>query len=420
MRCLVITLLVACAFAASSALKHKPWKNNDILSVRANKYAADDESTRCIAEGSDGSEYRGTVSVTAKGHGCLRWNRFRSLGSAVTCGLGSHNYCRNPDKSIMPWCRVKRGTRIMREFCDIPRCEAKPTESPTEPTEPTEPEQDTERTCGERSLNSIYRIIGGYRTTVESQPWMASIFVNKCFKCGGTLIAPCWVLTAAHCFPSGRRNKLEHISVYLGKNAINETDHNKEQKFKVTKLIIHEDFDNTISENYNNDIALMQIVDSSGQCAQRTRTVRTVCLPPSKHMMPYGSFCTTAGYGTVKSNGFEYSKFLKEARLELISPKVCHQDNYYGKSEVPLTDNMVCAGSPTWKDDACQGDSGGPMVCEVNGRMFLFGVVSWGEQCATKFKPGVYTKVTNYNKWIEDHTGLPSSFTSGIMYPHKR
>uniref|UniRef100_A0A8B9HWN7 trypsin n=1 Tax=Astyanax mexicanus TaxID=7994 RepID=A0A8B9HWN7_ASTMX len=347
MRCLVITLLVACAFAA---VRRKKQNFTPTYFLIYSYILRQDRRSVFLCIGSDGSEYRGTVSVTAKGHGCLRWNRFRSLGSAVTCGLGSHNYCRNPDKSIMPWCRVKRGTRIMREFCDIPRCEAKPITWVLPLYSIL-----TERTCGERSLNSIYRIIGGYRTTVESQPWMASIFVNKCFKCGGTLIAPCWVLTAAHCFPSGyvRRNKLEHISVYLGKNAINETDHNKEQKFKVTKLIIHEDFDNTISENYNNDIALMQIVDSSGQCAQRTRTVRTVCLPPSKHMMPYGSFCTTAGYGTVK-NGFEYSKFLKEARLELISPKVCHQDNYYGKSEVPLTDNMVCAGSPTWKDDACQ------------------------------------------------------------------
>uniref|UniRef100_A0A4W5RFD8 trypsin n=1 Tax=Hucho hucho TaxID=62062 RepID=A0A4W5RFD8_9TELE len=79
---------------------------------------------------------------------------------------------------------------------------------------------------------------------------------------------------------------------------------------------------------------------------------------------------------------------------------------------------MLCAGKQDWSQDACKGDSRGPMVCDVDNRMFFFGIVSWDEECSRALRPDVYTTVTKYNKWIEENTVL-SSFTSGSMYPQK-
>lgn len=60
--------------------------------------------------------------------------------------------------------------------------------------------------CGQRSMSKYYKIVGGSQAEVESQPWIAGIFQNirgiDHFLCGGSLIDPCWVLTAAHCFHS--------------------------------------------------------------------------------------------------------------------------------------------------------------------------------------------------------------------------
>lgn len=214
------------------------------------------------------------------------------------------------------------------------------------------------------------------------------------------------------CFLFREATKTRHLSVYLGKTAINETDADRQQNFTVEKLIIHQEYNDY---NYNNDIALLKIKSSHGGCAVRSASARTVCLPPAHTQLPAGFQCSIAGFGLEKYFGNRYSQYLKETEVKLLSKSDCTRTSQYGDR---LTENMICAASPDWSTDACKGDSGGPMVCEASGRMFLFGVVSWGEGCAKRNKPGVYTRVTNYNKWIAVETGLPE-ITKGSIYPLK-
>ncbi|XP_071377456.1 plasminogen activator, urokinase a isoform X1 [Centroberyx affinis] len=399
MKLLVILALAAiCIDAAFTRSSRRKFK--DTHRVRS--------SETCLS--GDGSSYRGSVSVSTRGRRCLYWHRFEHMGGqAAAEGLGPHNYCRNPDQSLMPWCRVRRGKRILRELCDIPKCPISTVKPPVTTV------VDTELTCGERPQLRQNKIVGGSTTTIESQPWVAAILHRRpSYRCGGSLIAPCWVLTAAHCFPDGEHTETRHLSVYLGKSSIIDTDIDREQKFTVEQLIIHQEYNNSLG-NYLNDIALLRIKSSDGECAVRTESVRTVCLPPPLTMLPPGYECSIAGFGRERYNAWQFSQQLKEAKVSLLSQSVCESEPYYGNR---ITENMFCAGSPDWSTDACQGDSGGPLMCEVSGRMFVFGVVSWGEGCAWENKPGVYTRITNYNNWISEKTGLPA-YTAGVMYPTK-
>ncbi|XP_072347735.1 salivary plasminogen activator beta-like [Scyliorhinus torazame] len=352
------------------------------------KHCEIDNKSNCIESG---KEYSGTRDYTESGAECLKWHSSVVLGrkynarrsGASELGLGNHNYCRNPDGDKKPWCYVQGS--IYWEYCDIPTCQTVVTSK-----------------CGQREYK-INKIAGGNQATIAFHPWQAALYIidrrsnDPHFLCGGSLIHPCWVLTAAHCI--GTRISHEEYHVLLGIQSTNErtTD---DQAFVVEKIISHPQFND---DSFDNDIALLKLKSQSGMCAKESKFVQPICLP-SKHLtFPENTQCEVSGYGKEAQFAPFFSKFLKEARVNLISQQKCGSPDYYGNK---LTDNMLCAAHPDWEEDSCKGDSGGPLVCENNGQMHLYGITSWGEGCAKKNKPGVYTRVKNYIQWIEENMNV--------------
>ncbi|XP_073322346.1 tissue-type plasminogen activator isoform X1 [Pagrus major] len=366
----------------------------------------EDKNQECAV--ASGQSYRGTKSVTKSGSRCLPWdtpilkrklyNAWRS--DALEEGLGSHSFCRNPDGDDGPWCHTYKNMQLTWELCDVPRCARRPSIITT--LGPRAPTTNNRATCGQRLDNTLnrqaFRMFGGRESDITEQPWQAVINVyqsrlKKHFhRCGGVLIDSCWVLSAAHCFEDNA--KVEKLEVILGRT-FRKQNSSSEQIFKVEKYWIHEKFDN---ETFDNDIALLKLKTDIGICAINSPEVFPACLPERGLVLPDWTECEISGYGKNSEFSAEYSERVKRGYVRLWPRERCIPDVLSGR---PVTSNMLCAGDTRGLDDACKGDSGGPLVCRNKDQMTLMGVISWGDGCGQRDKPGVYTRVPHYIDWID-------------------
>ncbi|XP_030393400.1 trypsin-like [Gopherus evgoodei] len=211
--------------------------------------------------------------------------------------------------------------------------------------------------------NSLQRIIGGYIVAPHSSKYLVSLKRKTGFHfCGGSLVSRSWVLTAAHC-----KTEINQMMIVAGEYSLS-TFEGTEQIFRPSRMVVHPNYSST---SKNADIMLIK----QGAVARE------------------GRFCQVSGWGYTTPMGGATSDTLRSVRLPIISSGKCNSTASYAGY---ITKNMICAGFNTGGKDACQGDSGGPLVCE--GR--VFGIVSWGNSCASPRYPGVYTAVANFQKWI--------------------
>ncbi|TWW81239.1 Hepatocyte growth factor activator [Takifugu flavidus] len=357
-------------------------------------------STDCYL--GNGETYRGAVSMTENGHECLNWNSYFILTNGEDPfilfpdfnGL-EDNHCRNPDEDEKPWCYYKQQNRLEWDYCKVQNCSQVPV-TPAPPVVPPVPGSAAFSQCGISQPSRMSRIFGGTKSFHSAHPWQVSVQVRPKrtsipygHTCGGVLLSSCWVLTAAHCIGTN-----EEFQVVLGGVNINKQE-DMDQTIPVIRTIVHENYRDAGVAIYN-DIALMELkVTDAPYCAKETRYVRAVCLPDQ--MFPAGKECVISGWGATETKA--YSSQLLNARVFLISEDRCKAPHVYGDV---LDSSMFCAGTLQGGVDSCQGDSGGPLVCEKNATHYITGVVSWGDGCGQRNKPGVYANVHNFNSWIRN------------------
>ncbi|XP_042303426.1 coagulation factor XII [Sceloporus undulatus] len=372
----------------------------------------------------NGHLYRGTAQNSASGASCVPWDspflhfEFSSQSSnADSLGLGAHPFCRNPDNDSQPWCYVLHNMQLTWEFCNVTQClpERVGDMVQLQEREPTESEQKSPNetvgsgtmlsesinftpVCGQRytkTASSNKRIVGGMVALPGSHPYMAALYIGDQF-CGGSLIASCWILTAAHCLEF--RPDVSKISVVLGQTLYN-TSTEGSMKLHVQAYQLHENYSVLTKQH---DIALVQLKEKmSGRCAEFSHSISPICLPSSmKSVFDTNKQCQIAGWGHMYEGADKLSLYLQEADIPIIPQEQCYSREIHGNR---ITQGMLCAGYLDGRADACQGDSGGPLVCEEQNKATVHGIVSWGTGCAQENKPGVYTNVAHYIDWIQSN-----------------
>lgn len=224
-----------------------------------------------------------------------------------------------------------------------------------------------------------------------AQPWMVALVdsdtknAHKGQFCGGSLIAPQWVLTAAHCLEG---TDASGVDVVIGRHTLSS---NEGERIPAAELALHVGYPD-YSDGQDNDIALIRL----SRPATKGTPIKLVN-DANEYVDDAGTLARVTGWGVLTEDGDDAPDVLHGVNVPVVTQTACQA--VYGSDLLP---DGLCAGREEGGADSCYGDSGGPLVGrDRNGHPVQIGVVSWGDECGAAGNYGVYARLTEYDSWVQ-------------------
>ncbi|MFD3485881.1 S1 family peptidase [Streptomyces sp. NPDC058665] len=242
-------------------------------------------------------------------------------------------------------------------------------------------------------------VVGGEPAPAAESPWVVALSSRERFGntragqfCGGAVVAPTKVLTAAHCMGRDvlgvKPEDVTDLRVIAGREELRGKGG---REVRVGSVRIDPAYD---PATHASDLAVLTLAEP----LPARYTVRPA--DPGSEALAPGTPAKVFGWGDTSGRG-AYASALRSAPVTVLADSECERAYPGGSGGRYEASTMLCAGDPDGGHDACQGDSGGPLV--ARGR--LIGLVSWGSGCGKAGSPGVYTRITSAGDQVAEATG---------------
>ncbi|KAL3890617.1 hypothetical protein ACJMK2_002899, partial [Sinanodonta woodiana] len=258
--------------------------------------------------------------------------------------------------------------------------------------------------CGSTIFDDsrLQKILHGRNAVLGQLPWQIALYKSRGYHCGGSIIHPNWILTAAHCIEDGITYMVRVGAVEV-EQYIN--DVNPNNVYTASQSHVHPSYSFNV-----NDIGLLYF----SQPFIFNDYVRPICIASKRTAEEilnagHDAECYVSGWGLYHNliNKESWLGHLQVVRVYLYPKDECDQiyQKQYGERPQNIT---VCVDNQNFGSPSCNSDSGGSLICRnKRGRLEVLGILSWGhESCFQDGYPDVFQISYAHESWIEKVTGL--------------